>query len=239
MNNGLAYGISYNNGAGSGLEGVQSSGVAVTAKMEEHEVVVILDRIANRFASKFKFGYHDADDMKQQARLFALEALPRYSKDKGPLENFLSVHVRNRLINFKRDNYHRFQAPCIQCPFYDPNNLKSTNQCAEFIDKMECDKWRQWILRNDSKRSIMAPATSENTDYLFVHEASAKTSVSDIVANKELLEYIDENLPVELRSDYLRLKENLAVSKHRKNKVREAVLKIIEEADGGQNEESD
>lgn len=197
--------------------------------MDDEKVIEILDRIADRFAAKFKFGYHDIDDMKQQARLFALEALPRYTESKGPLENFLSVHVRNRLINFKRDNYHRFQAPCIQCPFYDPECHKSTNQCAEFEDKMECDKWNQWILRNNSKRSIMSPATSENVDYLFGHEVLTDSSVADIVANKELLKYIDEKLPVELRSDYLRLKENLFVSKHRKNKVREAIIKIVEE----------
>ncbi len=198
--------------------------------MTEEEIVKILDRIADRFAVKFRFGYHDVDDIKQQARLFALEALARYTENKGPLENFLSVHVRNRLINFKRDNYHRFQAPCLQCPFYDPERKKSINQCAEFEDKMECDKWRQWILRNNSKRSIMAPATSENIDYLFSYESLEHSSVVDIVANKELLEYIDERLPVDLRNDYLRLKENLSVSKYRKNKVREAIIRIVEEA---------
>ncbi len=207
--------------------------------MDEKTVVEVLDRIADRFAAKFRFGYHDIDDMKQQARLFALEALPRYTEGKGPLENFLSVHVRNRLINFKRDNYHRFQAPCLQCPFYDPGCHKSTNQCAEFEDKMECDKWSQWILRNNSKRSIMAPATSENIDYLFGSNSSEESSVSDIVANKELLEYIDEKLPVELRSDYLRLKENLFVSKHRKNKVREAIVQIVEEGLNGKKHSSD
>ena len=46
--------------------------------MTEEQVVQIIDGITNRLAGKFKFGYHDLDDMKQQARLFAWEGLENY-----------------------------------------------------------------------------------------------------------------------------------------------------------------
>ena len=46
--------------------------------MTEEQVVQTIDIIANRLAKKFKFGYHDIDDMKQQARLFAWEVIENY-----------------------------------------------------------------------------------------------------------------------------------------------------------------
>jgi hypothetical protein len=35
-----------------------------------------------------------------------MEAMNRYDEVR-PLENFLSIHIKNRLKNFKRDNYYR------------------------------------------------------------------------------------------------------------------------------------
>ena len=43
--------------------------------MTEQQLVHTINNIANRLASKFKFGYHELEDMKQQARLFAWEGL--------------------------------------------------------------------------------------------------------------------------------------------------------------------
>ena len=83
----------------------------------EQEVLDVIDGIANRLCYKFKFGYHSPEDMKQQARLFAWEGLEKYD-GKRPLENFLWTHVRNRLYNFKRNNYSRLEKPCDTCEFY-------------------------------------------------------------------------------------------------------------------------
>ena len=81
----------------------------------EQEVMDIITSISNKLASKFKFGYHDIDDMKQQAMLFAWEGLENYDGIR-PLENFLWVHVKNRLYNFKRNNYSRPNKPCENLP---------------------------------------------------------------------------------------------------------------------------
>ena len=77
--------------------------------MQEDELIAIVDKIANRFANTFKFGYHELEDMKQQAWQVALEGLKDYD-GKRPLENFLWTHVRNRLYNFKRDNLKRYRS---------------------------------------------------------------------------------------------------------------------------------
>ena len=76
----------------------------IPSNYSEQEVIDIIDNIANRLCYKFKFGYHTADDMKQEARVFAWQGLEKYDGER-PLENFLSVHLSNRLKNFVRDNY--------------------------------------------------------------------------------------------------------------------------------------
>ena len=81
-------------------------------KIDEAEFLEVLDKITKKLIHKFRFGYHNAEDMKQQASIFALEALDRYD-GKRPLEIFLWTHVRNRLFNFKRNNYQRPDSPCI------------------------------------------------------------------------------------------------------------------------------
>ena len=58
----------------------------------ESEVIDIINTVADRLCYKFKFGYHSAEDMKQQARLFAWQGLEKYD-GKRPLENFLWTHV--------------------------------------------------------------------------------------------------------------------------------------------------
>ena len=88
--------------------------------MSEEQVLQIINDISNRLAAKFKFGYHEIEDMKQQARMFAWEALDRYDGVR-PLENFLWTHVRNRLYNFKRNNYSRLEKPCDTCEFFKNN----------------------------------------------------------------------------------------------------------------------
>ena len=84
--------------------------------MTEEEVLETIEKIANKLCYKFKFGYHGVEDMKQQATLFALEGLDSYD-EKRPLENFLWTHVRNRLFNYKRDNFERPDKPCFSCVF--------------------------------------------------------------------------------------------------------------------------
>lgn len=73
---------------------------------DENEFIEIVDRIAQRLARKFLFGYHTLEDMKQQCYVEALKGLEKYDKSR-PLENFLWIHIRNRLFNYKRDNYTR------------------------------------------------------------------------------------------------------------------------------------
>lgn len=67
--------------------------------MKQIEVVI------NRIAPRYTFNTYDVDDIKQEAFIICMDALKRYDQ-KRPLENFLSVHLSNRLKNFVRDNYY-------------------------------------------------------------------------------------------------------------------------------------
>jgi DNA-directed RNA polymerase specialized sigma24 family protein len=79
----------------------------IPTNMTEDEVVSIINKIATRLAPKFTFAFFEAEDIRQEAYLIAVDALDRYDENK-PLENFLFAHINNRLKNFKRDNYYRF-----------------------------------------------------------------------------------------------------------------------------------
>lgn len=97
----------------------------------------IVERVINRIYHKYIFGFYDAEDIKQEAFIFALEAMERYDGQR-PLENFLMVHVANRLKNFKRDNYYRL-------------GVGEENQ-KRFIS-------------NELKKKLMEPAELFNFDY--------------------------------------------------------------------------
>ncbi|NDC96549.1 sigma-70 family RNA polymerase sigma factor, partial [bacterium] len=99
--------------------------------VDESDFLNIVNIITKKLAYKFKFGYHDIEDMHQQIIIFAIEGLKNYDH-KRPLENFLWTHVRNRLFNYKRDNYQRPNKPCLTCPLYDPHFKQSSSGCTQY-----------------------------------------------------------------------------------------------------------
>lgn len=79
----------------------------VPSNMTEQEVIDQINIVVNRIAPKYTFYGYQRSDLKQEAFIICMEALPRYDETR-PLENFLAVHLSNRLKNFVRDNH--FQA---------------------------------------------------------------------------------------------------------------------------------
>lgn len=68
--------------------------------MTETQVIEILTKVSKKFG-RYAFAYYSSEDIEQEAFIFGLEALERY-RGTGPLEHFLSVHIRNRILNLKR-----------------------------------------------------------------------------------------------------------------------------------------
>lgn len=194
--------------------------------MTEQQLVDIIDVVADRLAYKFKFGYHGTDDMKQEAKLLAIKVL---NKDKWdgvrPLENFLYTCVHNLLYNNKRDNFERLDKPCLGCPLYDKQCLKSESQCEKYEEKLECDLFAAWITRNESKKNIMKPI-----DIGGVQDNGEKNMRSsdhtEHIETKEVWELIDKHLDIKLRADYIKLRNNIKIPKQRRLLIEEAVLEI-------------
>lgn len=171
--------------------------------------------------------------MKQQARQFAIEGLEKYEKyDKNgnerPLENFIWTHVRNRLFNFKRDNYQRPDKPCDKCPIgaYRPNDL---HDCVEFEDKHSCELYHTWATKNESRWNILNPI--DLNDVRDEAEDNMKVfndNLTNLDAN-EIINLIDDNLPVDYREDFLKLKYNIKIGKTKKERLLKKIFEILEE----------
>ena len=76
----------------------------VPENMTQDQAIETIQRVVDRTAPKYAFYGYTAADMKQEAFIICMDALPRYDGER-PLENFLAVHLSNRLKNFVRDNH--------------------------------------------------------------------------------------------------------------------------------------
>ena len=168
--------------------------------MTQNEVLEIINKICDRYAYKFKFGYFEPEDIRQEAFIIALDALDRYEEGR-PLENFLAVHVKNRLNNFKRDKYYR--------------QNKNNDGKQERL--------------NNSKKFLMEPLDISNIRDEAEKNMRLSDGFIDEIANQELLEIIDEHLDTSLRADYLRVRHGAYVPKPRREQISSEVRKILEE----------
>lgn len=73
--------------------------------MTQEDVINTIETVINKIAPKYTFKDYDLEDIKQESFIICIDALNRYD-GKRPLENFLSVHLSNRLKNFIRDNHY-------------------------------------------------------------------------------------------------------------------------------------
>lgn len=155
--------------------------------MTETEVTQIILKIASRLKSKFTFPNVDEDDIEQEAFMIGMDALERYDGIR-PLENFLSIHIKNRLKNYKRDHYYR------------QNNEVQQN-----------------------KKKLLDAGSIDNFAFLLTKQ------YADTAVYKELMRYIDQNLPSNLRSDYLRFQNDQSLNKTKKNNLIKCLRAILEE----------
>jgi hypothetical protein len=192
--------------------------------IDEKEFVEILHRIVKKLGYKFIFGYHSFEDMYQQAAIFAIEGLEKYDSSK-PLENFLWTHLRNRLFNFKRDNFKRPDKPCLNCPLYDKDYAVSDNQCSKYSQVLDCSLYKKWYIRNSSKQNIMKPTSLENEKVV----SSGSGSIFGDISNTELLNKIETELRGEYREIYLKIKHGTKVNRADIKKLQKFIQENISE----------
>lgn len=161
----------------------------------EEKFLAAYNFVIDKIAHKYVFTSFECNDIRQEAFLLAYDGLKSYDNERS-LENFLYIHLSNRLKNFKRDNYYRYEVGDAQ--------------------KMQ-----------DTKKSILEPIDI----YELFHIATGSTIVDDAHLT-EIQEIIDEKLPANMRSDYLKLKNKGKLTKSRKMKI----IKKLQEIIGGDTE---
>ena len=179
----------------------------------EEEILKLIDDVVIKLAHHFVFSYYEIDDMIQEGRIFALEALPRYNpknKQRCSLTNFLRIHVRNRFINLQRNKYYRQQPPCNNCEYYD-------NDCVLCRDEETCERLKKWLTINSRKKDLAE--TSEGADINVFDDFD--------IDKQELFEYIERRIPMELRGDFLRLIEGVVLAPHRRKRLINTIIDIL------------
>ena len=171
----------------------------IPPNMTEEEVLQTIKRVSRRYAKKFTFGYYGEEDIMQEAFMISLEAMEKYDGLR-PLENFLAVHIRNRLIVFVRDNYYRKESSMT-------DKGKQINETKRMImDTMDID-----LVDMDRETRLLAFFDPE-------HEIDVR----------ELVNLIDGEIDVDMREDYLKYLDGGKMSKTRKENLINHIQDIVE-----------
>lgn len=195
-------------------------------KISEEEFLRIFNLVISKLAKKFVFSFRDEDDIRQEGFLLAVEGLERYD-GKRPLANFLYIHIRNRLCNFKRKHYIRIEPPCTRCPFHA---FIPPDGCKKFVDMMDCDLYARWHKRNIVKRNLSHTLEYGQVKHSGDDEDNMKYSdrAEDNLDKKEIFAIIDKHLPVNLRKSYLIMLNNGKVGKKEEEAVKLEIINILE-----------
>jgi hypothetical protein len=154
----------------------------------------LISKIADEHCGK-TFGYFDRDDIWSEIWIICLNAIGEFNSDKGPLENFLRVTVKNRLTNeFKRVTK-TIKSPCPKCPYYDPG--KSPSDCKKFGDDRHlCDKWVFYQATVQRRNGLMTNAEDKD------NRETPRSLVSEI-ENKEIIEMIKAAMDSDMLGDFI------------------------------------
>ena len=182
--------------------------------LSEEFVLATIEKVVNVLAPGFTFGTYGRDDVAQESRIFALQALSKYDGIR-PLDGFLFFVIKSHLINLKRNLFRRSDAPCLSCHNGEPCN-----------EGDYCKKYKAWLDRNSAKSNIMSPldlgAVNEQQS-----NARCESTMSEEVEIGELCSLIDEKLDVGLRESYLKMRARVSVPKAKRLEVEAAVVEIL------------
>lgn len=194
-------------------------GRRISRKAARQEIYAIVEEISTHVSKNLVFGYHSIEDMRQHAAIEALEVLRTSKYDASrPLENFLQVHIRNRLLNFKRKHFMRCEPPCDCCDRFEP-------------PEDPCSRWKIWNQKNLTKQNLMRPIDVQ----LVQNSAVSIPSKTEAEASlNELKDIILRGLPEDLRASYKLMIIGEKVHKNIKKRVRAATLRILKELEMGE-----
>jgi DNA-directed RNA polymerase specialized sigma24 family protein len=184
--------------------------------MDEY-VFNIIDKISNEHCGK-KFGYLDENDLKNEIWIICLEKLPDFNEDRGNLEHFLRVTVKNRLINRFKDITKTVKSPCHRCPYFDSG---SKVDCARFgTEKDKCDKWRNYQLSLESRNSLLN-ATEEK-----IERVSSDNTINKMITDEMKIK-LEKVIDRQYLHDFNLLVSGGKLSKQKLKKLKKEITKKI------------
>lgn len=181
------------------------------------EELQVIDNVAKMLGQYFSFGYYDSEDIEQEVRIMCLEALPNFDKNKASLKTFLIVNAKNKLLNLQRDKLCKIFPPCANCGSCDDD------YCEKYDTKEECPLFLRWQQNTQIKHNLLALGE------LYDDDAYYNTNVLEELYEKELLIYIDKNIPSKYRQDYLQFIHNGKMSSYAKNKIVRIIKRLAED----------
>lgn len=185
----------------------------------EQQFLDEVEQVVRLLAPDFKTYQDDIEDVKQDARMWAIEGVRRYDPAKGKLAGFLYTHIKNRLSNMRRKQYYCGECPCNLCKGGQPGGTRHE-------DRQFCEVYLAWIAKNNSKQNVVTPTSLSNTDDDTEEALWLEYDFSGNLALSEALEKIDVELPFAMRATYLQMREGI---KNINRDAREAVMDKIRE----------
>jgi RNA polymerase sigma factor (sigma-70 family) len=110
-------------------------GMKVPKNMTEQQVIEQIHTVVNRISARYTFHGYELEDIKQEAFIICMDAMDRYDPSR-PLENFLAVHLSNRLKNFVRDNYYT-KDQLEKKKIAKPSSLSYEDSVSFYTDKTD------------------------------------------------------------------------------------------------------
>ena len=176
----------------------------------EQQVIDLINEVLDGLVSRFKFGVYDTADIRQEGFIEAMSLLTKFD-GKRPLENFLRATLPNKLKNFRRNKSYLPTASCI-------NHAQFTKDCEACESRQNTQQQKRKLLNPIDLDSVNPDGESNfvSTDDMSGLEV------------KESLERVNRLLPMEMRADYLKMKEGLYVNRERRLEIEKKVWEIID-----------
>ena len=178
--------------------------------MTEKQTMGAIKKVLDILAPSMTFGYYTIEDIWQEGYLIALKVLrdEKYNDEMNPgvksreerFMRFLSVHIKNRLLNLKRDKYYRWEKP------KDENNME------------------QWETKNQYRRSLMHP---QDITTVADEELYDKHRFGDELDYQELLGKIRNEVSADIWNDFQRMLAGVTISEARKEAVQDTLRDFI------------
>ena len=157
--------------------------------------------ILNKIIPVFRYKY---------GKLLLFECHNCYHDTSKPLENFLFVHTRYRLVSLIRTKHYRKATFCDKCDNQDTL----------------CSSCERRILIIEKRQNLMSPIDIANVR-INKESCMHDNGEFDNIEIQELVSIIDAELPLEYRADYLRMKDGAMVPKNKRDIIEECIKGIL------------